>query len=202
MGVTQKLNWVSRSTLYRVEFYVNGLIVQYNRMVDDLKDSAQVMLDADPTKNIEASKIHSQFSDRFALDFHFYLICWDKVNKHLGRFANNQGENQCIKTIWDALSPLTSKAALGRHFLEHLDKIISRKQPEEFQYFIPNYDGFAFKYFDLDRDGKRVEKQIPLGRAEVEKVMKAYEGILRCLGADISAGYPSKVNVEKSEVTR
>jgi hypothetical protein len=168
-------------------------------MMDDLRDSAQVIMNADLSKNIEAARIHSQFSDRFELDFHFYLICWDKVNKHLGRFADDQSGNQCIKTIWDTLSPVTSNASLGRHFLEHLDKIIARKEREDFQYFIPNYDGFAFKYFDLDRDSKRVERQIPLGRSEVEKVIKAYEGILRCLGADISAGYPSIVNTEKSE---
>ncbi|GEM_PF-1601666 len=196
IGVTQHLNRTSRSTLRHVEFYVNGLIVQWNRIVDDLKESRRLM-GLDLTRDALAAKVYSQLNDRLELDIHFYLICWDKIDKHLEKFVDSEGGSECIGVIWKEIKSLTSNASMGRHYFEHLDKRIVQGKPEGMGYFFSNYAGFTFRYIDEAKGGKRKEKQITLGRSQVEKVILAYEKILRCLGAGIPAGYAQSVNTEK-----
>jgi hypothetical protein len=162
-------------------------------MIQDLFERNQTMdSGVDLTKDVEAGKVFAQLGDRLGLDIHFYLICWDKVDKYLGRFSDSEKENSCVKTVWDSLHPLTKKASKARHFFEHLHETITESNFGKIEYAFANFKQFSFRYVDVSKKGERFEREVALGRAEVERVMLGYEGVLACLGADVSSGYSSR----------
>jgi hypothetical protein len=153
----------------------------------------------DLTKDVEAGRVFAQLNDRLDLDIHFYLICWDKVNKYLGRFSYSEKENSCVKTVWDSLHPLTEKASRARDFFEHLHETITESNFGKTEYAFANFKQFSFRYVDVSKKGKRSEREVTLGRAEVEKVMLGYERVLACLGADVSSGYQSSTAITQGK---
>lgn len=200
LRVTRHLGQVSRLSLYCVEFYANGLIVQWNRIIDDLRTRDQLLDEGyDLKSNIEASRAFAQFGDRLSLDIHFYLVCWDKINKYLKRFVESESDNECIKQIWNNINRLTRKASLARNLFEHLHENISETNYGRTRYSFTNYEKFLFRYIDVSNKGEKFTRDVTLGKPEVEKAMLSYEGILSCLGADVSGGYSRSVIGEKSD---
>ncbi len=170
---------VFRLALYYVEFYLNGLILQWNRMVDEDARHAELMK-ADIMSNVEAAKAFSQCVDRFWLDTHFYLICWDKINKHF-RTASDAADSRCVREAWKEISDLTEKASGARHFLEHFSDEVKRGGYGQRGSSFTGRRDFTFWYVSTSNKGKKREASVNLGKAEVEKVMKAYESVLSCL---------------------
>ena len=190
IGTTKTLNWVSRSTMYWLEKYVNGLIVQFNRLLGDWVATWEAQK-GDLMKDAERAKAFHQWSERQSLDIHFYLICWDKVDKFFRRLARSERAKDCVQEVWTELRPVTEKASLARNFFEHLDETISEENFGQSGHTMSSKGDFAFQYIDVSKKGERFERRVVLGRAQVESVLLAYEKVLVCLGADISEGYRS-----------
>ncbi len=170
-----------RSALYYVEVYLNGLIIEWNRMVgDDVLHSD--LMKQDITSNVEAAKAFSQAVDRLWLDIHFYLVCWDKINKHF-KIVSDTSQSECINDAWHEISDLTEKASRARDFLEHLDKDVKRGGYGQRGTSFTAHREFSFWYTDTSGGGKKHERKVNLGRLQVERVMNAYEKVLSCLSS-------------------
>ena len=158
----------------------------------------------DRNEVLEEAKVEREQLDQIILDIHFYLICWDKVNKFFGAFAKAEEDDACINKAWNEVRSLTKKASLARHYFEHFDLMLSRGTGNvplaESLSFSGNH--FEFGYSQLNGKGEKLERKVTLGRSEVEKVMLAYEEVLSCLGADLTRGYfhVHRVNRENGEV--
>jgi hypothetical protein len=73
---------VSQLALYFFEFYLNGFIAQWNRLAEGYELS-RGLITADLKLDREAAADYYRSQDRNRLDLHFYLICWDKLDKWL-----------------------------------------------------------------------------------------------------------------------
>jgi hypothetical protein len=193
IDITQrnKLSFLSKSALRFIEFYTNSLIVEWNRIMEDNENHWKIMENFNVMKDIKAGRISAQWSDRLDLDIHFYLICWDKINKYFDVLQRNESGNECIKSAWDEINNLTEKASRARDFYEHLaDNLTETYSGNPLGHSMASDGSFLFNYSDLSNKGVKFERQLTLGRQEVEKVMKAYEKVLKCLGAQLD-GYPT-----------
>jgi hypothetical protein len=140
-------------------------------------------------KDVEAAKIHHQLLNRITLDIHFYLICWDKVDKYRGRLSTSMKENQCVQTICSELGQLTAKASRARNHFEHLDRYVDNPEAIEGGYGFGGYRHFALSYVDISKHGEKQKREVTLGYDELVGMMTGYERILSCLGANITLGY-------------
>jgi hypothetical protein len=173
----------ARNALYLVEFYVNGLVVQWNRIADDMNLANRIQWSGEISTNVDAAKAFVQLQDRFRLDIHFYLICWDKIDKHFELFDRAQSESD-ITSVRARIRDLLSKGALARHFLEHLDKHVPEGEVGIRSAAIGSDGRFTFTYEDVSRKGEKHERSVALGRAEVIRVLHAYIDVLERLGVD------------------
>lgn len=171
----------AKSAIYLVEFYVNGLVVEWNRIAESISASNKLMLGGAAASNDEAARILVQVQHRFILDTHFYLICWDKIEKHLSLFERAQGSPE-VSAIRARIENLLSKGALARHFLEHLDKQVTEGKIGIKSAAVTGTGGFTFTYEDESKKGRKIERVVTLGRAEVLQVANAYIDILSSLG--------------------
>lgn len=183
--------------MYHLENYVNGLVLQWNRIGDDNMRHQALSWSGALMSNDDVARAFAQYSNRIMLDIHFYLVCWDKANKYFDVVSRNSKSN-CIEATWKALSPLTERASRARDFFEHLDKQLSDNNFGTTSYGISGSQHFMFGYVDVSNKGKKIERKLTLGRAEVEQVMITYENVLSCLGADLSGGYLQTVGEAKS----
>jgi len=175
---------VFRIALYWLEFYVNALVLQWNRMGESLT-SREAMLRGNLVSRPQGAKAFSQLGDRLTLDIHFYLICWDKIKKHF-RVVSGATDSRCIKDVWSEIQVMSERASRARHFFEHLDKTVAEGNFGELGYGFANLRTFVFRYFETSGKKGRIERQVTLGRDEVENVMMAYESVLTCLEADLA----------------
>jgi hypothetical protein len=173
----------ARSALYHVETYVNGLVVQWNRMAEDVALSSRIMETENLMENVEAAKVDSQLGDRFQLDIHFYLICWDKIQKHLALFDRSQGDS-VISAIRARIRTMLAHAVRARNFLEHLDKQITETMFGMRSTSISSDGQFTFRYEDMSKRGAKHERVVTLGRTEVLQVLLAYIDLLERLGVN------------------
>ncbi len=179
-------SWVFRTALYWVEVYVNGLVLQWNRMVDETTMGGMLMHE-DLMSNVEAAKVSHQFSDHLRLDIHFFLICWDKVHKHFKTVAET-AESECIVDAWERIRGLVEDASKARNFFEHLDKTVMKGSHGETGHSFLTPGQFVFRYVDVRNNGQKIQREVTLGRDEVKRVMVAYEQVLSCLGANLNGG--------------
>jgi len=214
----KNLSPFSTTILGHLEFYINGLIVQWNRIQSDEAESSRrrsayprTLEEAEAyvqerskmgtAKRLEEAKLDFQLKERFILDVHFYLVCWDKVNKYFGRFANKEKDNPCIWEAWKGISSLTEKASRARDYFEHFDKMLPKDYAGDIpltQSFSISASQFEFGYSELSGKRKKFERRVTLGRLEIETVMVAFEQSLSCLGRSIKSDYfQSAVHVQK-----
>ena len=190
ISVTQEKSMSFRSALYYLEFYINAMIVQWNRLCAD-SAGLKGLGDVDLQKNVQAANARYQIMDLSNFDTQFYLICLDKIDKYSAVLIAKSDDTR-IKKIWKNIKPLTEKASAARNFFEHLDRSVKEERegfPRTQGFFPPA--GMFFKYVDISKKGKKFERELLLGIKEVKSIMKAYDDTLRSLGAKIN-GYQSQ----------
>ena len=184
ISVTQTEERAFRSALLYFEVYLNGLVTQWNRLVEEREYNDELMMQKDLMKDIEAGRAFSQIGDRIQLDLHFYLICWDKINKY-SNVLSKHTKNQRIVEICKKIASFTGKATLARHYFEHLDEAVDKGREVYSRGWSSSTGGsMVFRYSDMSKRGKKTQRKIYLGIREVESIMKAYEDILKSLGAN------------------
>lgn len=171
------------SFLNTLENYVNGAIIQYYRLNDAHKLSAQLLLqrNAVPFNRTLSDSLHLNLHLRF-LDLHYYAICVDKIEKLHQKFlkqvallAKPMKDSDDIrvkrkfaeKQLNMVLSPITE----ARHYLEHIDREI-RKGNFDGLNLETNEAGTKFSY-------GRGEKRVVVNIEDVEKIKRAYEALVR-----------------------
>jgi hypothetical protein len=172
----------AKHTLHLAEVYINGLIVQWNRISEDMDALNFLTFKENPLSSAEDKNAWWQFHQRYSLDIHFYLICWDQIEKHLDSFVEAQGD-PALAVIRIRIGEHLTKGSRARNFLEHLDKQATETPIGIRGSTISGDGGFLFEYVDESKRGK-YPKDASLGRAEVLEVLNAYSDILRQLGVD------------------
>lgn len=176
-----KNNTTSHELINQLEAYVNGAIIQYDRINDIHGRLVKTMfdrmsLDTFYPKDDSLIPISNPISERAVekldlihmitfLDVHYYLICVDKVRKLSQQFysaMNKQGvgiEDTYRERVYTKIEELRESERLGRNHLEHIDEKITKR---EYQSLSVHYDesGHLFTYGTEQRcihlDVKRV----------------------------------------------
>jgi hypothetical protein len=156
-----------------LEQYLNGIILQWNRIV-----SATYQRTWPP---VAGTRDQLRLSDQEELDFHFYLICWDKVGKYFTMVVRLERDTG-ISEVYRRVSKLLHDAKEGRNFYEHLDKELRDggigTRGRGFSY----PEGYHFSYVEV-RSGQAVERQAKLGMKEIGRISEAYQDVIAILKA-------------------
>jgi len=179
-----------KAALYGIEFYTTGLILQWRRIVETADQTFREMEEAAhvPTpdhrppfiKEIEGSRRR----DLVELDLHFFLICWDKLDK-CWSLLNHEEANLEITKIYAPIKTALYSAARARDYLEHLDRRYKKSGLSGGGHAMGSDGSLSFIYQDVSNKDKTYDRQIDLGKAQVEKMREAYKSALRLLGATI-----------------
>jgi hypothetical protein len=157
----------ARAAWILFRLYLNGTITQWNRMAENADSSRKDM------GNL-------QVWCRNQIDLHFYLICWDKMHKYLKVFVNEQDDSEILR-IYSRIKRLLEMGKLARDHLEHLDKRIDRPTTG-FHYLGIGSDGMlTLAYRDVPNKGGIIERDVALGKDEVEQVMATFKNIMDVL---------------------
>jgi hypothetical protein len=114
----------ARVMLLHLETYLNGLITEWNRLAQSTNESFRLSIEgADLGSDPDAQARNFRLKNLAELDVHFYLICWDKIDKFFRAFSRAQGDAEIV-AAYRGVEELLRKAALARNFLEHLDRRI------------------------------------------------------------------------------
>jgi hypothetical protein len=166
----------SASSLHAIQYfeqYLNGIILQWNRIVTAVYQSTNPL--------VARSLARIRLSHQEELDFHFYLICWDKVLKYFGLVAKLE-HDPAISKSFGKVSKLLHEAKEGRNFYEHLDMELRKggigTRGRGFGY----HQGYHFSFVGV-RSGQPVEKKVNLGMDEIRRIGEAYESIIATLKA-------------------
>ncbi len=163
----------STSSLHAIQYfeqYLNGIILQWNRIATATYQSTR--------PPVAGSRAWVRFSHQEELDFHFYLICWDKVNKHFDKLVKSQRQPE-IEIAQRPVKALLGQASKARNFFEHLEE----KNQQGHGVGMTGDDELEFSYTDTDRKTKRDLPlvKVKLGKREVRTIVKAYENVVEAL---------------------
>ena len=130
---------------------------------------------------ISGSSLRVHLGYQEELDFHFYLICWDKVLKYFGLVAKLERDAGISKSF-TKVSKLLHEAKQGRNFYEHLDLEFRRGGIGTRGRGFNSPEGYHFSFVEV-RSGRPVEKKVNLGMDEIRRVSEAYENVIVILEA-------------------
>ena len=117
--------------------YLNGAIIQRERILDDMGDGG-LSLD--------------EKTRRLFLDLHFYIICCARVRHLLSAMAARDGDRELIG-IANRLKKKTSSINTARVYLEHIENKIPLDDDSEWSEVTPQRYSFAGRDFDISEEG-------------------------------------------------
>lgn len=172
------LSQASVFALINLESYVNGLILQWNRTMTEEEAHTRIMTSGLLSSNRQLQEDMIRLRTTSSLDIHFYLICWDKVNKHFEKLAKSQ-RHPDIGIARRPVRKLLEQASKARDFFEHLEN----KNQQGHGVRMGGDDEVEFSYVDTDRKTGRdlPESKVELGKREVQMIIKAYETVVEGL---------------------
>jgi len=164
----------STSSLHAIQYfeqYLNGVILQWNRIVTATYQSTR--------PPVAGSRARIRLSHQEELDFHFYLICWDKVRKYFA-LVEKLEHDIAISESFGRVSELLRESSEGRNFYEHLDKELRNggigTRGRGFSY----PQGYYFSFIGV-RSGQPVEKKVNLGMEEIRRICEEYQEVIDTL---------------------
>jgi hypothetical protein len=165
-------------------WYLNGAIIQWNRLALDMNRALKFWDANSRVPRHMADAFNRRNSALAYLDLHFYLICWDKMDKLIQRFLDGESDEEIVR-IHGRIDVHLRNAVDARNHQEHLDRVLTE----------PGSYGILFGYTNGDlvitHEAKRVggskyQKGILLGHREIIQVARAYEEIVRYLKSNPS----------------
>lgn len=170
--------------LLDLEQYVNGLIVEWNRLLDD-RSRLSVHWWGKNLINENLDLPESFFETNMALylDTHFYLICWDSVKKNFEALVH-QARKRRIGLAYRSVKTLLRDASRARDFYEHAPDWGNRNHVVGIggiSSITGKDDTFSVTYPPKGtKPGQKFSAEwVELGRPEVLRITKAYERVLK-----------------------
>ena len=166
----------STSSLHAIQYfeqYLNGIILQWNRIVTATYQSTMPL--------VAAGGARIRLGNQEELDFHFYLICWDKVGKYFA-LVEKLERDAGVSKAYQSVAKLLHEAKEGRNFYEHLDKEFLSggigTRGRGFSY----PEGYHFSFVRV-KNGQRMEKSANLGMDEIRRISESYSDVIGILKA-------------------
>ena len=154
--------------LVTFEKYVNGAIIQWNRIQVDKK----ALPGRGPGVN------HTLMLTLF-LDVHFYFVCIDKAQNLLGYIAEIE-EDTKLEALWKGLKPKFKPFNDARNHLEHIESRIKKENLSDFGNLHNDSFTFGGNTFDISVSGLQMLKD-------------AYEQMLTILSSRPKVGYSRSI---------
>ena len=161
---------LARESLYYVEHYLNGLILQWNRIADDLAQSFR-SLEIDDTPARVA--IQSQVEDHTDYDVHFLLICWARIQKFLKLFEREQTD-ETVSEVCSSIKDLLDRGANARHYVEHLDGRLTSGGGKTRSRSAGGGVSLSVSYEVVAGSGSIERRTDSFGREEIRRIAAAY----------------------------
>lgn len=179
--------------LGKMEDYVNGAIIQFNRIQSTMMEISENIEEEveqctkilEDIWKIEDSNLRSQKLKEFNeerenkselrkvntstlfLDIHFYLICCDKVQNLIEKLAYKEN-NENLSILCASLLPQFKPYNDMRNNLEHIEDRTKPKYARDFGNL--NNDNFTFGGKELD-----------ISRGSLSFICNSYEQVLECI---------------------
>lgn len=132
---------VALSTL---EKYVNGAIIQWNRIQADNR----ALLG-------QYASVDRALMETLFLDIHFYFICYEKVQNLLKYLAETDGDSK-LNNLWQILKPKFKPFNDARNILEHIETRINKKNLSDFGNLRNDTFSFGGERFDVSASGLKL----------------------------------------------
>ena len=145
LDIIWKANSLKASVaLLTLEKYVNGAIIQWNRIQADNRALLGQFNSVDRT-----------LMETLFLDIHFYFICYEKVQNLLKCLAETDGDSK-LNNLWQILKPKFKPFNDARNILEHIETRINKKNLSDFGNLRNDTFSFAGKQFDISASGLKL----------------------------------------------
>ena len=127
--------------LLTLERYVNGTMIQWNRIQADKRALPG------PGPGVDQKFMLTLF-----LDIHFYFVCYDKAQNLLQHLSKTDGDPK-LNNLWQTLEPKFKRFNDARNHLEHIEERIT----EEYLFDFGNLENDTFTFgrdrFDISASG-------------------------------------------------
>jgi hypothetical protein len=189
----------SRTAYYGFRQYLRAAQTQWNRVAEAHNETQRLLATPGFASDDEAVRAQQRISERLFLDLHFYLVCWDKMDKYLRRFERIQNDGR-IGAAVAGVAPLMSEAVRGRNFFEHYDNLLAPPDvgPLGHGFGVAGTGDsarFTVSFTERGPGGTRRHRALALGRGEMLRVVEVGEQIIDCLasGPDFPLGVAGPV---------
>lgn len=132
------------AVLLTLERYVNGTIIQWNRIQADKRALPG------PGPGVDQKLMLTLF-----LDIHFYFVCYDKGQNLIGYLAKINGDPN-LHNIWQTLKPKFRPFNDARNHLEHIETRIKREYLSDFGNLENDTFTFGGERFDISASGLKI----------------------------------------------
>ena len=141
--------WKARSfeasaALLTLERYVNGTMIQWNRI------QANKRALRPPSPGVDQTLMLTLF-----LDIHLYFVCYDKAQNLLEHLAKTDGDPR-LDNLWQTLRPKFKPFNDARNHLEHIETRITRKYLSDFGNLENDMFTFGGERFDISASGLQI----------------------------------------------
>jgi hypothetical protein len=116
--------------LQQLQIYVNGLVIQWNRLGEGYSRSADILRNNTLLDDAQRAKL-ARNQERIELDLHFYLNCWDKIAKYFTALVK-YADSEDIKRSWTGIKPWLKKLKGVDIFSNIIMKELNWKTMEKF----------------------------------------------------------------------
>jgi len=130
--------------LLTLERYVNGTMIQWNRIQADKRALPG------PGPGVDQTLMLTLF-----LDIHFYFVCYDKAQNLLEHLARTDGDSK-LGNLWQMLKPKFKPFNDARNHLEHIETRITRKYLSDFGNLENDTFTFGGERFDISASGLKI----------------------------------------------
>jgi len=131
-------------SLLSLEKYVNGAIIQWERIQSDKKSLPG------PGPGVDRTQMLTLF-----LDIHFYFVCYDKAQNLLEHLARTDGDVK-LDELWQNHKSGFKPFNDARNHLEHIETRMNAKYLSDFGNLVGNTFTFGGESFDVSATGLKI----------------------------------------------
>ena len=173
-------------SLLALEGHINALILQWDRLMEHEETYAKELpkvLEDRTLARILTERVRLM-QEKKAPDLHFYLISWGDVKRYFEHLRDLTRDHQ-IGLIYRPITKMLQDATAVRNYEEHPEMYSNEPYGRMAFYTLTGDDELAFTY-RLDPKKPKNTKSVLLGKAEVRRVMLAYEALIKYLNVIVS----------------